>query len=988
LLVVKGIMPFDRGPTAFPRCDMKRAFLLGAALIIGLAPAARAQLATGNIYGEVSDASGAVLPGATVTLTGPNVGTQTTTTGTKGEFRFLNLDPGTYRLAVSLPGFGPITRDVIVNTGTNANLTFSLKVAGVEETVTVTAETPVVDPKKMGTSTTLTKEELSKIPNSRDPWAVLRTIPGVVVDRVNIAGNESGQQSNFQGKGADIKDSIWSVDGVNVTDMAAIGSSPTYYDYDAFDEINVTTGGNDLRVQTGGIGLNFVTKRGTNDFHGSLRGYYTYHGLQGTNLPDELKTDPRLLLPDGTFADKANHIDQIADYGADLGGPIIKDKLWFWGSYGRQDIRNVNFNQTRDKTLLKDYSGKLNWQATGNDMVSFFYFNGAKEKFGRSPGLEGVEPDSFLWNQSNEYPSGPHGLYKGEWNHVFSPNFTVNAKYAYYGTGFGFTPRGGADKDGGDDQFNGMGVGSYQTYQALRPEHIANLDGSYFATALGGNHELKFGFGYRRTPVDSITAYSGSKIFAVKQTADGGVALVTRDRVASYKTSYTDLYLGDVYTKGRLTLNVGARYDHQTGGNRPSSAAANPVFPELLPALSFGGEGQGVTWNDVSPRAGISYALDENRKTIVRGSYARYAGQLSSSDASYDNPLGSPSYLAYNWVDLNGDGLAQKNEVLIDQGIQYFGFVDPANPANVTSPNRIDTNYHANHDNEFVVAIDHELIPDLAVSAAYTFRKSTGITTWTPRIGLTTADYTANPPVTQNGFTAETFSPDPALIDASNGGRILTNRPDYSRRYSGVEVSLTKRLSKKWMGRAAFSYMDWTESYDGPLAIQNPTATDYFIQGVNSGFAGPRVNDGQFAPRSAGSGKGDIFYGPKWQVTANALYQLPYGFEVAGVLFGRQGYPRPIFLRLSAGGDGSLRVIATPDLDTERYENLWNLDLRLSKNVKVAGRTGLVLTADLFNVLNTATELNRNRQANAAAFDRLDEVLSPRVLRFGLRFTF
>src|SRR5262249_42520140 len=208
------------------------------------------------------------------------------------------------------------------------------------------------------------------------------------------------------------------------------------------------------------------------------------------------------------------------------------------------------------------------------------------------------------------------------------------------------------------------------------------------------------------------------------------------------------------------------------------------------------------------------------------------------------------------------------------------------------------------------------------------------------------------------------------------------------RRYDGLELTLNKRLSNKWMARAAFSWMNWTEHYDGPGSIQNPTATDYYIQGVNSGFAGPRVDGGQYAPRSAGSGKGDIFYGPKWQFIANALYQLPAGFEVAGALFGRQGYPRPIFLRLDAGGDGSIRVIATPDLDTVRYGDLWNLDLRLSKNFAVAGRKGLVLTADLFNALNNATELNRNRQATPASFTRLDEVLSPRVLRFGVRFTF
>src|SRR5262249_11429809 len=152
-------------------------------------------------------------------------------------------------------------------------------------------------------------------------------------------------------------------------------------------------------------------------------------------------------------------------------------------------------------------------QASGSDMVSLFYFLGAKEKFGRSPGVEGVEPDSFLWNQGGAYKDGPHGLLKAELNHVFSPNFVLNLKAAHYNTGFGFTPRGGADKDGGDDQFHGTGVGSYQTFQSMRPQTTGTADASYFATGMGGNHELKFGFGYRTTPVDSTTGFSGSKIF-------------------------------------------------------------------------------------------------------------------------------------------------------------------------------------------------------------------------------------------------------------------------------------------------------------------------------------------------------------------------------------------------------------------------------------------------------------------------------------------
>jgi len=987
---------------------MKRLGLFGLALalVLGLASGAGAQFATGNIYGKVVDESGAVVPGANITITGPTIGTRTTTSGSQGDFRFLNLDPGTYRVRVSLAGFSAQERSVIVNTGTNVDVTFPLKVTSVEETVTVTSESPMVDTKKTGTGTTLTKEELSQVPNSRDPWAVLRTIPGVLVDRVNIAGNESGQQSAFQGKGAAPADAMWNMDGVVVTDMAAIGASPTYFDYDAFEEINVTTGGADLKVATGGIGLNFVTKRGTNNFHGAMRGYFTHKDLQATNIPDELKRDNRLCLARDAsgctrFSDKADHIDQIADYGFDLGGPIVKDKLWFWGSWGKQDIRNVRTNQTKDKTLLKDMNAKVNWQASSGDMVSAFWFLGSKEKFGRGVGYIANEGDQWLWNQGGYYPSGAHGLFKLEDNHVFSPNFFMNVKLAYYGTGFSLTPRG--DTSGSVDYDKQITTGASYLYGTKRPQYTGNIDGNYFFAGMGGNNELKFGFGYRRTPVDSTSNWVGAtRLVGFKNGGGANYAYVTRDRHAFYKTAYASAYLGDSYTKDRFTLNAGARFDRQTGGNRPSSSEANPVFPNLLPALNFNGAGTGVKFNDVSPRVSMTLALDQGRKTVLRASYARYAGQLSASDASFDNPLGSISYLAYVWDDRNNDGFVQPSEVRTDLGIQYYAFVDPANPANVTSPNKIDPKYKTNHDQEAIVGLDHELFPNFAVSAAYTYRKSDDFG-WTPRIGMTSADFTAKAPLSRNGFTATVYTPNAGPVAATGGGRILTNRPGYSRNYNGLELSLVKRLSNKWMARAAFSWMDWTEKY-GPGSVVNPTKTDSQTNtnGV-SVASGPQVDGGQYVPRSGGSGKGDIFYGAKWQLTANALVQLPWSFELAGSVYGKQGYPRPISYQTSAGGDGTIRVLAvgtnkvpttgqvlnaTGKIDDVRYPNLWDLDLRLAKNMKIAGSTNLQLVADLFNVLNNDVELNRVRNSASGAFNRLDEVLSPRVVRFGVRLQF
>jgi len=185
------------------RSAARRALGLVLLAALGFAPTARAQVAaTGNIYGTVRDESGAVLPGATATLTGA-FGTRTTTSGTNGDFRFVNVDHGTHQLRVALTGFTGVTRPVTVVSGQNTELAFGLKVASVEETVTVTGDAPIVDTKRTGTATTIAKEELISIPTSRDPWALMRTVPGVLVDRVNVAGSESGQQSNVFSKGAD-----------------------------------------------------------------------------------------------------------------------------------------------------------------------------------------------------------------------------------------------------------------------------------------------------------------------------------------------------------------------------------------------------------------------------------------------------------------------------------------------------------------------------------------------------------------------------------------------------------------------------------------------------------------------------------------------------------------------------------------------------------------------------------------------------------------
>jgi hypothetical protein len=991
---------------------MKKYLVWALGALLTLVPMAHAQqTAGGNIYGNVTDESGAVLAGVNITLTN-ELGTRNAVSNASGAFRFINLPRGSYTLTLALPGFGKLTRKVQVTTGENVELNFSMKVSAMEETVNVTGETPIVDIKRRGTATTMTTEELQEMPNSRDPWGVLKAVPGVVIDKVNIAGSENGQQLAVAGKGTTTDDKVWNMDGLIITDMSATGASPTYYDFEAFQEISVATGGNDLQVQSGGIGINLVTKRGSNKFHGGGRYLLSHDDLSIGNLPDSLKDDTRLK-----GSDKADHIQQISDYGFDVGGPILKDKLWFYFTWGKQDIRVLTYTQTPDKTLLSSYNAKLNWQAGKNTSLSAFWFIGAKQKFGRSAGLPLNADDSFNWNQDNAFESKvgghsrPHGLWKLQVDHTFSPSFFASVNAAYYNTGFTLTPRGGTGQSFTLDYSAGQAIGSYSDYTAVRPQYHVNASGNYFFGGMGGNHELKFGFGYRDYTTTSITHYGGNGLVGVINSPTEKIAQVWRDAVVKYGGTYTSLYAGDVFTKNRFTFNLGARWDLQKAKNLASEAPANSSFANLLPALSYGGSDTLIDWSDVSPRVGMSYALDEARKTVLRTSYAYYADQLSFGDVTLENPVAA-SLLAYGWNDLNNDRYVQPNEVNFAD-FQYSTNVDPDNPGAVgETVSKIDRNLKPKHDHEVVIGLDRELGANFALGLAYTWRKA-GDWNYVPRLGgpctgeptastcpiMQPSDYTANAPTTSNGYTAFTYSPIADLVNAGNSGRIQTNAAGHHKTFNGIELTLVKRLSNRWMGRVAMSWNDWKEHWDGtPYAVTTSTASTADAGNPTHTETFANINGGPVTYLSGGSGKASFYTNVPWQLYANALYQLPAGFDISGALFARKGGAYPVVVRLSGGLDGTNNALATEAIDSLRYDNLWNFDLRLAKTFKFRG-AGLTFAAEWFNVLNNDVVLSRSRQANSANFTnasqgaidgrgRVEEISIPSTFRLGARFSF
>lgn len=992
---------------------MRKTLVLALGVLLALSGTAFAQIATGNIYGTVKDESGAVLPGVTVEMSGP-FGARSTVSGPNGAFRLLSLESGEYTIVLTMSGFSKTTRKVRVTTGENVDLTLTLKVSGVAETIDVSSEVPLVDTKKRGTSTTMTTEELNNVPSARDPWGVMKSVPGVLVDRVNIAGNENGQQASNSTKGGTSSDSTWNIDGVNVTDMSATGASPTYFDFGAFSEINMTTGGTDMTMQTGGLGINLVTKRGTNAFHGSARFLLAHNKLSFGNVSDQsqspyaqskLATDPRLKNKDGSYRDQGDHIQQIGEYGFDFGGPIIKDKLWFYGTYGKQDIRLERLNGTPDKTLLPSYNAKLNWQATSKTMVSAFYFVGNKQKFGRSPGSGLQEEDGVLFDQANESTEGglPPGLWKLQIDQTFSPNFFMSLKGAYYDTGFGFTTR-GSGTTATYDYVNGIYKGTGTGYLAVRPLKSLNADANYFFKGFGGTNELKFGFSYRGVKTTSGSTFAGEQLVGYINSPTDYVAKLWRDSLYNYSGKYMSAYVGDMLSLDRFTLNVGVRWDGQTAKNDESAALANGAFPSLMPAATWAGSDNVYDWSTFSPRVGLSYAFNESRKTVGRASYSRYYEQLGFGAATSINPVNAYSYLAFGWNDTNRDGFVQKGEVDLSNFLYSYA-IDPAHPANVeSSVNKIDKNIKPKYDDEFIVGLDHEIGGNFAIGAAFTYRiagnwrasyrlaKSCSgdlVDTSTCPI-IPSSSYTKNAPktVTVGGetYTGFTYSPPSAMVDAGNGGFMATNRPNYKTHYKGIELTLNKRLSNKWMARVALTYADWTRSYPGAQAsggnvipqYGNPTPVqgESFVDGDQVGIIG------------GGSGKANFYTSFKWQFYANALYQMPWGIDISGAAWGRQGGLAPRYMRISAGRDGTYNALGTPTIDQVRYDNVLDFDIRLAKTFKLGKQPSLTVAGEWFNMFNSGTPLVRIRQVDSSSFNRIDEVLSPSIFRVSASFSF
>lgn len=951
-------------------------------LMVGLASTASAQVFTGRVDVTIEDATGGRLPGVNVDLTGPVI--QSQATDAQGQAHFLNLPVGTYSLKAALSGFNGYTNNVVeVVSGASTPVAVKLAVAGTAETVNVEAATPVIDVKRDTTTTNVTLEELQNIPSARDPWVVMQTVPTVYMDRVNVGGAESGQQSNYNAKGAKDTDNTWAIDGVPITDMGATGSSAFYYNFDSFQEMAITTGGADAQNATGGVQLNMVLKKGTNAMHGNASYYFENQKLQGNNLNADLLA---IAVSRGNKTGKGNRIDKYQDRGFDLGGPLLKDKLWIWGQVAQTNIDLRDLANNRDATIFKTRALKVDGQASNNIRGNFTWYYNDKQKFGRNVGA--TRPPETAWNQSGL--GGGTKYMKGEGNFVIGQKVFASVKAAHVKGGFQLVPVGGLDKDYYQDA-DGVYHNSYYQYQSARPQNYVGGDASYFA----GKHEIKFGGDWRSTPVDTQQIWPASHLVALDN--QGTYPLITVQAARNYRSlteaKYVALYLTDTISLDRLTVIGGIRFGHATSGLGAATVPAVPGIP-ALPALNAPAVKNVYDFKNVTPRIGLTYALDKSRKTLLRTSYAMFTSQLPGSQSSFVSPI-QYSYAYYNAIDRNGDHLAQLSEVIttggIDgKGLQYtYGF-DVANQ--LKTANKVDPNIKSPLTHEVLVGLDRELMPNVGFSSTFTWRRMNDLL-WTPLLNAKFSDFKQTGTLTGNVAEVGAFSvPFYGQTATDNPGQLSANRGGYHQKYLGLEMSLQKRMANHWMARFGFSTNKWTEYFTDPAkSIVDPTKAPASY--VGHPWSSAQSDGGVVVRSSSGSGKSGIYLvAPTYQLVANGMYEAPLGLSFGLNMTMRQGYAEPFYRSSVSAGDllGRKRVLIVKNVDDFRLPKVVSADARIEWKLKLM-KTSVAVDLDVFNFLNSDVVLGKQydaRLTGPTGYGKVLEIINPRVARLGVRLFF
>jgi hypothetical protein len=994
----------------------------------GLAPAAaQTGQSFGELVGKVTDDQGGVLPGVNVTLSGPAaMGAPTAVTNERGIYRFPAVNNGTYKLIFELAGFAQLVREgIVVPVRQTVTVDAVMKLASLQETVTVSGVSPTVDVENTKVGARLDHEILTAVPTSRTIFGSTTVLPGMTMARQDPGGLNGATSTGMAAHGA----ATYNLNYYGVTaDTPQNYGSMYYMDFGSAEEISVDTAAMGAEIGGGGgANINVVPKSGGNTVKGEAlysvtgKGYWDH--FTGSNITDDLRaqgiTDPTLR--------------KLWDFNGNAGGPLVKDKLWWFGSVrnyrtyeATPGFTTVNADGSLTNPFLsnlRNYTASTKYQINKNNQLSGFWTYNIKFQPHRDAGVTQPLPQSTLNQQS------PKNLFNVNWTSVFGQNTFLEVSSSYFHMHW---PSDWSDEfyalgaSQHPSTFN-IGTGIYidgpdPTGQRFRDAYRQQTNiglTRYIDGFAGANHQLKTGFETWWTPTgtdgfnifdDVLLRYTGPAATCSPTVRSG----CTPVEVFLYNTPLTQqtkmrnfaAFVQDRATYSRFTVNLGLRWSYYDGtipaqGNGGAEwgsacAACNVSFPEIKTPYS---------WNTLAPRTGLVWKVTADGKNVVKASYSRYYEVMYTSEYSSINSNGinvgsvltggTGGVATYAWNGaLNPNGSVPLSGLLNKDGsVPAPGVTATPKSVFVPKSNSIDPNLKDPRNDEIMFAYQREVANNVSLNVDWIQRWFSDRTVDQDCYGLpcnTTAStvYAANKVVTDFGPDNITGTADDKSLTFYNVLPAYLGKDTFfhtncgnnvsvscTQRYKALEISLGKRMSNRWQmqGSYVWSRLDG----DQVLDYTNPNNLLSFIG------QGRGANDQPQAFKLLGS------------------YQAPLGITLGANFQSLIGLPINRTLSVSfAQGTSSIRV---DPLGTYRADTLNLLSLRADKSFRLGGSRRASFIAELHNALNSSAGQNSYGTvtrgfANQAAFlagqlstsyfGRVQEIVAPRVLKLGFKFDF
>jgi len=952
-----------------------------------------------GIFGLVTDESGAVLPGVTVTATSPQlqVPSVVAVTDAKGEYRLTPLPIGTYTVEFALSGFQGVKHEgVRLTVGFTAKIDVGLKVGALAETITVSGQSPVVDVRSTTATTQLTRETIELLPSSRNGIvSILAQAPGVRTLR-DVGGSTLNNVPTYRVFGQ-AAEPYATLEGVETSSLQASGGQANYWDYSAIDEASVRTLGNSAEVPSRGVNLTALVKSGGNDFHGGAQVNTTSDRFQSNNI-DKALADQGIKSGDDLV--------ERRNFQGELGGRIVRDTLWFYGSARR--VTNYytplnSFKPDGSPALRDDHAWyqteKVSYQMTpSNRFVGFYQYN---HKYDPST-LNQFHPWNYRGGITTFDSEG-----KVEWQKTYGNSLVTSLQYGHWQYNSIYWNRSPQGTPMTLDNRTLQETGPQTTVgqRPYNPRYHYKGNATWYRPELfQGNHEFKFGFDYedssfgRRYPelaadTTHAGAFSASSAFPnYRLVSTNGtpnqIEIFNNPANAWVISHYLGMYVQDGWSVGRrLSLNLGVRYAHDNG-YVPSSCrdAAYPPGDVAFPAACYAKQ-QFNIWNTVAPRLHASYDILGDGKTVIKGGWGRYDHRrqhVPELDAADPQVRAMVTYL---WHDLNGDKLYQPGEVNLNtNGPDFLSQSGGGQSGGGGSNGIANPNEKEPKADEVFVSLERELMANFAVrvSGVYARTESYRVTNLLRPYSTYNVPIT-NPDPGSDGVLGTADDPGRSITyyeyPSSLAGRAferftLTNDDNATQTYKSIDVAAFKRLSNKWQLMASYS----ATKPDVPV-MPALTVTE-FDSNITSGPDNP----------NAEINTSDREW--EWTGKISGVYTLPYGVLFSAQYEHRGGYPwaRQVLINRAAGFSNIGRTIPSITLNVEpigarRDPSTNQTDVRFEKSFRLTGSHKLSGRVNIYNAFNANTVTNYVR-LSGASFLLPRSIMDARIIDFSATYSF